>query len=149
MIWGVGVVAVLGIAAWVLRTPNSAPVGRAFGALVFYGLLFMLTLAKIWWTAGGPAVLLEPGRLGYQPLHTFRPRRIDIGAILACAPKAGTHSLRVVHRQGDRARELFLNLGVITGRHELLERLGARLEEAGLRPVAGAADSWSHPDWEE
>ena len=56
MLWGVGVVAVLGGVAWYFKTPGSAPLGRAFGVLLFYGVLFWLTLLKIWWTAGKPAV---------------------------------------------------------------------------------------------
>ena len=59
MIWGVGVVALLGLVAWLFRTPGSAPLGRAFGVLAGYGLLFWLTLLKVWWTAGLPAVEVD------------------------------------------------------------------------------------------
>ena len=146
MIWGVGVVAVLGLLTWLLRSPASAPLYRAFGALVFYGLLFLATLAKIWWTAGQPAVRIDEDALGYQPLHTFRPRRVPFDRILGLAPKEGTQSLRILHRKGDRARELFLNLGVVKGRHRLLAELGQRLEERGLEPIPGQPEAWQHPD---
>ena len=36
MIWGIGVLALLGIVAWLLRTPGSAPLSRAFGVLAGY-----------------------------------------------------------------------------------------------------------------
>ena len=76
MIWGVGVVALLGLVAWLFRTPGSAPLGRAFGVLAGYGLLFWLTLLKVWWTAGLPAVEVDGEAIAYQPLHTFRPQRV-------------------------------------------------------------------------
>lgn len=146
LVWGMGVVAVLGGLTWLLRDPDSRPLGRAFGALVFYGLLFCLSLAKIWWTAGRPAVLLERDTLGYQPLHTFRPRRVAFDRVLACAPRAGTQSLRVVHLgRRERPRELFLNLGVVQGRHRLMEALGSALERAGLEPAAERPDTWLRP----
>ena len=59
MLWGVGVVAIVGGVAWFFKTPGSAPLGRAFGVLLFYGVLFWLTLLKIWWTAGKAAVVVE------------------------------------------------------------------------------------------
>ncbi len=149
MIWGVGAVAVLALLAWAFRTPQSAPLGRAFGALVFYGLLFWASLAKIWWTAGGPAVVLDAETVGYQPLHTFRPRKIRFDRILSCAPREGTQSLRLVYRNARRAREFFLNLAVIDGRNEFLDALGTRLEGAGLARQPGRAPVWRLPGWEE
>lgn len=147
MSWGVGVVAALGLATWWLAEPGGAPVARAFGVLLLYGLLFWLTLAKIWWTAGGAAVVVDGTSVGYQPLHTFRPRRIRFDRILACEPRPGTQSLRFVHDAGRGvARELFLNLAVVAGRNELLLALGERLVAAGLEPVAGARHSWRRPD---
>ena len=140
--------ALLGFVTWFLRAPGAAPLFRAFGALVFYGLLFWLTLAKIWWTAGHPAVLLDGDSIGYQPLHTFKPRRLRYDDILACSPRKGTASLRFVHRASrDRAKELFLNLAVVENRRELLRELGSRLEDAGLHPVPGKASSWRRLDW--
>ena len=85
MIWGVGVVALLGLVAWLFRTPGSAPLGRAFGVLAGYGLLFWLTLLKVWWTAGLPAVEVDGEAIAYQPLHTFRLRRVPWDRILASA----------------------------------------------------------------
>ncbi len=149
MIWGVGAVAVLALLAWAFRTPQSAPLGRAFGALVFYGLLFWVSLAKIWWTAGGPAVVIDAETVGYQPLHTFRPRRIRFDRILSCAPREGTQSLRFVYRGARRAREFFLNLAVVDGRNEFLDALGARLERAGLTRLPGRTPAWRLPGWEE
>lgn len=150
MIWGVGVVALLGLVAWLLRTPGSAPLGRAFGVLAGYGLLFWLTLLKVWWTAGLPAVVVDGEAVAYQPLHTFRPRRVGWERILASAPRAGTHSLRLVVRKGhDSARELFLNLAVIRGQHRLLEQLDERLAAAGLVPVPGREHAWRRPGWVE
>jgi hypothetical protein len=148
MVWGVGVVAVLGAVTWLFRTPGTAPLGRAFGVLAMYGLLFMLTLLKIWWTAGGPAVVLDREQLSYQPLHTFRLRPIAFRQVLWCGPRQGTESLRfVIEWKPGRARELFLNLGVIDGRHELLDRLGERLVDAGLDPVEGEKNTWRRSDW--
>ena len=61
MLWGVGVVAGIGAASWWLYGGESRAWGRAFGVLLAYSLLFWASLLKIWWTAGRPAVLLEPG----------------------------------------------------------------------------------------
>ncbi len=149
MIWGVGVVALLGLVAWLLRTPGSAPLGRAFGVLAGYGLLFWATLLKVWWTAGLPAVLIDDGALAYQPLHTFRPRRIPWQRILASGPRAGTQSLRlVVRKRGGGARELFLNLAVIRGQHRLLDELDERLAAAGLVAVGDRPHVWRRPGWQ-
>ncbi len=150
MIWGVGVVALFGLVAWFFRTPGSAPLGRAFGVLAGYGLLFWLTLLKVWWTAGRPAVEVDGESLAYQPLHTFRPRRIPWERVLASGPRPGTQSLRLVVRsRRGRARELFLNLGVIRGRHRLLDHLDRRLAAAGLVPVPGHPNSWRRREWQE
>ena len=150
MIWGVGVVALLGLVAWLLRTPGSAPLGRAFGVLTAYGLLFWATLLKVWWTAGQPAVEVDHTALAYQPLHTFRPRRIAWQRILASGPRPGTQSLRlVVLKSSGAARELFLNLAVIRGQHRLLDELDSRLEVAGLERVAGREHVWERPEWRE
>jgi hypothetical protein len=148
MAWGVGVLALLGGVSWLLRAPGGAPGARAFGVLALYGLLFWLTLAKVWWTAGTPAVRLAPERLEYQPLHTFKPRGLELATVLGCAPREGTHALRFVYR-GERGeeRELYLNLAVVDGRHDLLERLGQALERQGLVPVPGR-QAWRRTDWD-
>lgn len=145
IVWGLGAVALLGVVTWLVRTPQSVPLSRAFGTLSIYGLLFLATLAKIWWTAGGAAVTLDDDALGYQPLHTFRPKRVPFEGIVACSPKAGTHAFRVVHRRGDRARELFLNLGVVEGRSRFLAELGLRLAADGLEPDGERLHSWRRP----
>lgn len=150
ILWGVGVVTILGGATWLLRSPESEPLSRAFGALLLYGTLFLASLGKIWWTAGGPAVVLEDDALAYQPLHTFKPRRIPLDSVLACAPKKETQSLRFVYEAAPgRGREFFLNLGVIDGRSELLTRLGAELERRGLVREPGTRWSWRRPGWSE
>ena len=150
MIWGVGVVALLGIVAWLLRTPGSAPLGRAFGVLAGYGLLFWLTLLKVWWTAGLSAVEVDDAGLAYQPLHTFRPRRIPWDRVLASGRRAGTHSLRlVVRKPRGGARELFLNLAVIRGQHRLLDELDEQLGAHGLLAIPGQEHAWRRPEWVE
>jgi hypothetical protein len=150
MVWGIGVVAALGLLVWWLRSPGGAPLGRAFGALFGYSFLFWITLAKIWWTAGRPAVVVAETALGYQPLHTFSLRWMPFDRVLACGRRAGTSSLRVVHRVGNnRARELFVNLGVIEGRSRFFEALGERLTAGGLEPVAGEPYAWRRAEWEE
>ncbi|MCZ6506767.1 MAG: hypothetical protein O7A98_06340 [Acidobacteria bacterium] len=149
LLWGLGVVAILGGITYVLQQPGSVPAARAFGVLMFYGSLFWVTLAKVWWTAGGAAVSLADGFLAYQPLHTFSPRRIALEAILSCAPRPGTQALRLVHRgKRGKEREFFLNLGVVDGRNEFLDRLGTELENRGLRAVAEQRNAWRHPQWE-
>lgn len=150
MLWGVGVVALLGGVTWLFRTPGTAPLGRAFGSLAFYGLLFWASLLKVWWTGGRPAVLVDDEALAYQPLHTFRPRTLPFARVLECAPRQGTQSLRLVHEASrGRAREFFLNLGVIQGRNEFLDLLGEKLEAAGVVAVAGKKHTWRRPGWEE
>jgi hypothetical protein len=150
MLWGLGVVALLGGVAWMFRTPGSAPLGRAFAVLLVYGMLFWLTLLKIWWTAGRPAVVVGRNFLSYQPLHLFRRRRIAYLRVLSCAPRKATESLRIVYeKKPGQGREFFLNLAVVDGRHAFVDLLGERLEAAGLQPVAGEPHSWNRPGWHE
>lgn len=149
MIWGVGAVLALGAVVWFFSEGEREAWGRAFGVLAAYGLLFLLTLAKIWWTAGKPAVALDDDALLYQPLHTFGPRRIPFARVLACAPRPGTEALRFVVERRGTARELFLNLAIVRGQHRFLEALGERLEAAGLVPLPGRERSWRRLDWVE
>ena len=130
MIWGVGVVALL-------------------AALAVPGWLW-LTLLKVWWTAGLPAVEVDERGLAYQPLHTFRPRRTPWERVLASGPRPGTQSLRlVVRKPRGGARELFLNLGVIRGRHRLLDQLDELLADNGLLAIPGRKHAWRRPEWVE
>ena len=150
ILWGLGVVALLGGVAWLFESPGSEPLGRAFGVLLFYSILFWLTLLKIWWTAGKPAVVVGSNFLSYQPLHTFRMRRIPYTRMLSCVPRKQTESLRIVHeKRPGQGREFFLNLAVVDGRHAFLDLLGERLESAGLQPIPNEPDSWSRPGWQE
>lgn len=146
--WGLGVLALLAAVTWWLRGPESAPLHRAFGVLIFYGGVFWLSLFKVWWTAGAAAAIVTADRIGYQPLHRFSPRMIALDRVLFAGPRAGTQSLRLVHERSGEARELFLNLGVIDGRHEFLELLGERLEHAGLEPVRDHPHTWRRPGWD-
>ncbi len=149
MVWGLGVVALLALVTWWFRAPGTAATGRAFGVLVFYGVLFWLTLLKIWWTAGKAAVVVERDWLGYRPLHTFTVKKIPYDKIFFSGPRQATESLRLIHeRRPNRAQEFFLNLAVIDGRHELLDVLGERLERAGLAPETGARHTWRRPGFE-
>ena len=149
MIWGVGVIGILGLVAWLFRDPGSAPLSRAFGVLAGYGLLFWLTLLKVWWTGGGAAVVLDDDKLAYQPLHTFRRKAIPWSRVLFCGPRPGTQSLRLVH-ENERGvgRDFFLNLAVIDGRNEFLDEVAQKLETAGLVAVAGQRHTWRRPDWD-
>ena len=150
IVWGIGVIVLLGGVSWFLRDPESEPLSRAFGTLLIYGTLFLVSLAKIWWTAGGAAVVLEEESLAYQPLHTFWPKRIPLGGVLSCAPRTETQSLRFVYESSPgRAREFFLNLGLIRGRTAFLTQLGEVLHERGLEPVAGQTWAWARPTWSE
>jgi len=147
MIWGIGVVALFGGVGWTFRTPGSSHVGRAFAVLVFYALLFQLSLLKIWWTAGKPAVTLDARGLSYSRLHALRPRRIEYAAILRTAPRPGTESHGIIFEsRPGRAKEFFLNLAVIKGRHRFLDELAVHLQREGLEPIPGARDSWERPN---
>lgn len=150
MIWGVGVLAILGAVTWFLKAPGGNPLGRAFGVLVFYSLLFLATLLKIWWTAvRTPAVSLSSDFLAYQPLHAIRPRSIPLVEIMFCGMRTGTQSLRLVRKEpSGRLREFYLNLAVIDGRNEFMYRLGKRLEALGL-VADDEATRWSVPGYEE
>lgn len=149
MIWGVGVLVLFGGVAWYMRAPDDGFFGRAFAVLAGYTLLFQVSLLKIWWTAGEPAMLLDDATLGYQPLHTFRPKRIPFSRVLATSPRLGTQSLRVIVEGKRRDRELFLNLAVVQGRHQLTDELGLRLQRSGLEPVGDDGLSWKRPDFDE
>ena len=150
MIWGIGVVVLLGLVAWVFRTPGAAPLSRAFGSLVFYGSLFWLTLLKIWWTATNvPAVRLDESGLAYQPLHTFWPRRLAWTSVVAFAPRKGTSSVRFVFlRRSGSAREFFLNLAVVERGGEFLDALEGFLAAAGLEPDPDSKRGWRRPNVE-
>ena len=149
MIWGIGVVGALGLVAWVFRDPGSAPISRAFGVLAAYGMLFWLTLLKVWWTGGDAAVVLDDEKLAYQPLHTFRRKAIPWNRVLFCGPRSGTQSLRLVHEnEGGVGRDFFLNLGVIDGRNEFLDAVAQKLEANGLVAVAGQRHTWQRQDWD-
>jgi hypothetical protein len=147
MLWGVGVVSLLGGVAWVVQADERAAWGRGFGVLLAYSLLFWASLAKIWWTAGKPAVVIDDVGLSYQPLHTFRPKRIPFARVLAVGPRPGTESLRCILEEDGVGREFFLNLAVVKGQHQFLDRLGEDLAQAGLEKVPGRARSWRRPGW--
>ncbi|HXO19981.1 MAG TPA: hypothetical protein VOA87_08670, partial [Thermoanaerobaculia bacterium] len=147
MIWGVGAVMALGAVVWLAQEDERGAWGRAFGVLLVYGVLFWGSLFKIWWTAGRPAVELDDAGFAYQPLHTFRPRRIPFARVLSCGPRAGTEALRLVVDKGGVRREFFLNLAVVKGQHRFVELLGKGLERAGLAPVAGKEKTWRRPGW--
>ncbi len=136
---GLVVVAVVAAAGAWLAEPEDFAWRRAVEVLAAYGALFLISLAKIWWTARRPAVVLDAEALTWQPLHGFRPRAASFSSVLAIGQRTGTESLRlVVAEPGGRARELFLNLGLVDGRNELLAGLAARLRGAGLEPAPGS-----------
>jgi hypothetical protein len=149
LLWGIAVVLAIGGAVLLLGAGEREAWGRAFGVLLAYSLLFWASLVKIWWTAGRPAVALDEEGLAYQPLYTFRPRRVPFARVLACNPRAGTEALRFVVERRGVARELFLNLAVVKGQHRFLELLGERLEAAGLARVPGRENAWRRPEWKE
>ncbi len=142
---GMGAIAALAALAWLAADPTSLALGRALQILAGYALLFCATLAKIWWTARSPAVLLDRDTLAYQPLHRFARRRIALQDVVWCGIKPGTESLRLVVRAGDRLRELYLNLGLVKGRNELLDDLGEVLVRRGLAPDSRLPSTWSRP----
>ena len=149
MIWGGGILAVVGTVAWLFRSPDEGAFGWAFMVLSAYALLFLLTLLKIWWTAAGAAVEIDSRGIAYQPLHTFSPRRIPYERILFCAPREGTESLCIVVEGLRRDKEFFLNLAVVVQKHRLLEALGERLRASGLEPIDETGSGWSRPEWVE
>ncbi|HEV8582679.1 MAG TPA: hypothetical protein VGX68_26730 [Thermoanaerobaculia bacterium] len=149
LLWGIAVVVAIGGIVLALGSGERAAWGRAFGVLLAYSLLFWVSLIKIWWTAGRPAVSLDDEAISYQPLHTFRPRRVAFARVLACNPRAGTEALRFVVERNGVARELFLNLAVVKGQHRFLDLLGERLEAAGLERIPGRQNAWRRPGWQE
>ena len=149
MIWGIGVVTAIGIAVFIWRSGEREAWGRAFGVLLAYSFLFWATLFKIWWTGGRSAVALDADALSYQPLHTFKPRRVPFARVLACNPRPGTEALRFVVEKNGTAREFFLNLAVVKGQHRFLDLLGERLEDAGLTREPGHEHIWKRPGWED
>ena len=131
------VAGVAAIAAWVAPRGDIAW-HRAVEVLAGYGLLFLGSLGKIWWTAGKPAVALDAEALRWQPLHLLASREARFADVLAVGQRSGTESLRlVVAGRGEAApaRELFLNLGLIDGRNEMLSSLGEALRRHGLEPL--------------
>jgi len=149
LLWGMGLVVVLGAFTRLLPSDERGAWGRGFGVLLAYSALFVGSLAKIWWTAVRPAVELDGAGLAYQPLHTFRPKRIPFEGVLAVSPRPGTEALRFVVERDGEAREFFLNLAVVKGQHRFLDRLSEELERSGLAPVPGRERSWRRPGWME
>jgi hypothetical protein len=149
LVWGVAVVVVMGGLVLAFKGGERESWARAFGVLLAYSLLFWISLIKIWWTAGRPAVLLEDDAFAFQPLHTFRPTRIPFAQVLACNPRPGTEALRFVIEKKGTARELFLNLAVVKGQHRFMDSLGERLAAAGLERVPEKERAWKRPDWED
>ena len=151
MFWGIGVLAILAGVTWLFRQPDSRPLGRAFGVLLFYAVLFLGTLLKIWWTASrAPAVLLGDETLSYQSLHRFRPKSFPIEEVVSCGMRSGTESLRFVRlKPSGRALEFFLNLAVIDGRNEFMHLLGQRLEGRGLERTTERPKRWVKLGYEE
>lgn len=149
LLWGIAVVAVIGVAALFLQSGERDDWARAFGVLLAYSLLFWASLIKIWWTGGRPAVLLDDESFSYQPLHTFKPRRVPFERVLAVNPRPGTEALRFVVEKKGVARELFLNLAVVKGQHRFLDLLEGRLEAAGLERIPGREHAWRRPGWVE
>jgi len=149
LVWGVAVVIVMGGLVLTFRGGERESWARAFGVLLAYSLLFWISLIKIWWTAGRPAVLLEDDAFAFQPLHTFRPTRIPFARVLACNPRLGTESLRFVIEKKGTARELFLNLAVVKGQHRFMDLLGERLVASGLEKLPEKENAWKRPDWED
>ncbi len=149
IIWGVGVLAILASVAWYFRSPDEGAFGWAFMVLAGYSLLFLLSLLKIWWTAGSPAVEIDATAMSYQPLHTFRPRRIAFDRILACGPRPGTESLRFVVEGPRRDKEFFFNLAVVRNKHRLMEALEERFLATGMEPVAPDRPGWRRPGFDD
>jgi hypothetical protein len=143
MTWGMGVLALLAGIAWLLRDPSEGVVGKAFAVLLGYAVLFWASLLKIWWTAGKTAIEIDGKALAYRPLQYFSRRRVPFDRVLACGPRPGTESFRIVVDEQGRERELFLNLAVVRDKHRLLEVLGERLAAAGLRRDG---ERWARPD---
>ena len=141
------IVAALAAASALLADPADFTWRRALQVLAGYGLLFLATLAKIWWTAGKPAAVVEPEALLWQPLHRFRPLRAPFADLLAAGPRPGTESLRLV--LGPHHRERFVNLGLIDRRNEFLELLGERLRAAGLEPSPGVRHGFRRPGFDD
>ena len=139
-----GLVLAAGLAAVsvALGDPADFTWRRAVQVLTGYMALFLATLAKIWWTAGKPAAVIEPEALLWQPLHRFRALRVRFAELAAVGPRPGTESLRLVLAAG---RERFLNLGLIERRNEFLELLGERLRDHGLEPEPGARHGYRRP----
>jgi len=97
-----------------------------------------------------PAVEVDGEAISYQPLHTFRPKRMPWERVLASAPRTGTQSLRlVVRKPRGGARELFLNLAVIRGQHRLLDQIDHQLAGHGLLAIPGREHAWRRPEWVE
>ena len=123
----------------------GAPLARALGVLAAYGAVFLFSLGKIWWTAGGGAAGWDESGLWFQALHRFRPTRIPWQQIVAAGPKPGTRAYRLVVRRNDDARERFLNLAVIRDHHQFVQGLQRELVAHGL---VAANDGFARPGWD-
>jgi len=144
---GFAIIAALAAASALVADPADFTWRRAMQVLAGYVALFLATLAKIWWTAGKPAAVVEKDALFWQPLHRFRPLRAGFADLVAVGPRPGTESLRLVLEPGQRER--FLNLGLIDRRNEFLELIGERLRRAGLEALPGVRHAFRRPGFDD
>ncbi len=143
--WTAVTVALLGAVVVWQGGLSGAPLARALGVLAAYGVLFLASLIKIWWTAGGPSAGWNEEGLWFQALHKFRPTRVFWESILAGGKKQGTNSYRLVEQRRGEARERFLNLAVIQSHHRFVDGLESRFADLGFEP---SAVGWARPGWD-
>ncbi len=118
---------------------------RALGVLGAYGLVFLASLAKIWWTAGKPAAGWDEDGLWFQALHKFAPSRVPWSQVVAAGRKQDTRAYRLVEKKGDGARERFLNLAVIRQHHQFVEGLEQKFADLGFET---SESGWARPGWD-
>ena len=138
MLWGMGVILLLGGVAWWLRDPSEGFFGKAFTVLLGYTVLFWASLLKIWWTAGKPAIVIDAESLAYQPLQYFRPR-LRFDRVIACGPRPGTESSIRDRGRGPRARAVLEP----RGGDRQAPPARSRRSKAQAEGLERAAEGWS------
>ena len=144
-LWATGTVLLLVVAVVWQGGLSGAPLARALGVLAGYGLLFLASLAKIWWTAGGPSAGWDKDGVWFQALHKWRPTRLAWESILAGRKRSETSSYRLVEQRRGEARERFLNLAVIQNHHQFVQGLETELSKLGFEH---SAHGWARRGWD-